>query len=226
MKRSNYKSRRKNVDLEIFPFIHLYSNVAKYWVMANLLHKYSQFSIIHVWVVQGRYLTNTVCFFLFYLPFIFIVPPKHTHTPHTHSYIHTHTHKLSYTHTHIPLCPKQVRPRTAYSGGYKRCWSLRKPSLFLFSLTAGFPFLNISWGGKGKKEEGRKGNHGISSPAQQCRLWETEGSCSLCAGISLAILLKLWGVFLSAAPTLPPFLPKLLVVTEWEADTLGGGECS
>lgn len=170
MKRSNYKSRRKNVDLEIFPFIHLYSNFAKYWVMANLLHKYSQFSIIHVWVVQGRSLTNTVfASFCSICPLSLLSPPN-THTHHTHTHTFTYTHKLSYTHTHILLCPKQVRPRTAYSGGYKRCWSLRQASLFLFSLTAGFPFLNISWGGKGKKEEGRKGNHGISSLAQQCRL--------------------------------------------------------
>lgn len=74
----------------------------------------------------------------------------------------------------------------------------------------------------GKNEEGRKGNRGISSPAQQCRLRDTEGSCSLCAGISLAILLKLWGVFLSTAPTLPPFLPKLLVMTEQEVGGLVG----
>lgn len=114
----------------------------------------------------------------------------------------------------LSTLPKASQAQTACSGGNKKFSSLRQTPLFLFSLTAGFLFLNVSWRGKGKEEEGRKENHGISPPAQQCRLCETEGSCSLCAGISLAILLKLWGVFLSAAPTLPPFLPKLLVVTE------------
>ena len=99
MKCSNYKSRRKNVDLEIFPFIHLYSNVAKYWVMANLLHKQSIFNYSCVGCPRQISNQHCVCFFLFYLPFIFIVPPKHTHTPHTHSYIHIHSQTLLHTHT-------------------------------------------------------------------------------------------------------------------------------
>lgn len=72
--------------------------------MANLLHKYSQFSTIHVCVNQGRYLTKTVfAFFCSICPFT--VPPPQTHTQ-IHTFAHIHTYKLFHTHTHIPLCPK------------------------------------------------------------------------------------------------------------------------
>lgn len=156
---------------------------------------------------QGRYLTMTVfAFFCSICSFIFTVPPPiHTHTD-THICTHTHIQTLSHTHTfHFAL--KQVGPRNAYSVGYERYWSL-KTRICSFSPHCRFPS-QISGGKKWKNEEGRKGNHGISLPAQQCRLWETEGSCSLCAGISPAILLKLRGAFLSLQhPRFPPFFAK------------------
>ena len=73
--------------------------------MANLLHKYSQFSTIHVCVNQGRYLTKTVfAFFCSICPlFLLSLPHKHTHR---YTHLHTYTHTNSFTHTHIPLCPK------------------------------------------------------------------------------------------------------------------------
>lgn len=81
--------------------------------MANLLHKYSQFSSIHVWVNQGRYLTKTV--FAFFCS-IFTVPLPQTHTD-TDICTHTHiTNSFTHTQTHSTL------PKASWAQKCLFCW--------------------------------------------------------------------------------------------------------
>ena len=188
--------------------------------MANLLHKYSQFSTIHVWVNQGRYLTKTVfAFFCSICPlFLLSLPHKHTHR---YTHLHTYTHTNYFTHTHIPLCPKASWAQKCLFCGYKRYWSLRQESVpFLPHCRFPLPKYPVGRNGKewGRKE--RKSWYKFPSPAVQavrnrrlllpvcwrlsCHFTETLGCFSLCSTHA------------------PPFLPKLLVVTEQEVGGLVG----
>lgn len=151
----------------------------------------------------NRYLTKTVFAFFCSIcpPFYFYCPlPPHTHRyTHLHTYTHTNS---SHTHTfHFAL--KQVGPRNAYSVGYLKIL-VPKTRICSFS-----PSLQVSLPkypvGRNGKEWGRKERKSwYKFPASAVQAVRNRRPCSSCAGISPAILLKLRGAFLSAAPTLPP----------------------
>lgn len=172
--------------------------------MANPLHKYSQYSIIYVWVIQGRYLTNPVFASFYSLCPLSLLLPKHTHT---HSYTnntlsHTHSHTFSFTHTHTQISTlhfAQSKQSPELPGRNRRCWSLRKSSFFLFSCHCRSPFPKYH-PGREEKEGGRKERKSwymSPSPAVQavrnrrlllpvcwhlsCHFTETLGCFSLCS---------------------------------------------
>ena len=151
-----------------------------------------------MWVVQGRYLTNTVfASFCSICPLSLLSPPN-THTHHTHTHTFTYTHKLSYTHTHSTL-PKASQAQNCLF------WWLQKmlvpqTSIFVpFLPYCRFPFPKYLVGRKGKEggRKERKSWYKFPSPAVQavrnrrllfpvcwhlsCHFTETLGCFSLCS---------------------------------------------